>query len=290
MKIQKLLKSNEFMFFLVALVLFGFAVNTLGKKKNDMLEGLETEENTNTGAGADMGGATAAPPNTDPEPAGADMGGADMGGADMGGANMGGADMGSNTEPEDEEDETATSGVQGAMDEDSSAIAGTKVISSDNKAPTKPDELLPKDEKDIDGMPKKLPLTTPMIPLQTKNNRNSNLQDRSDPPVGKTDVGPWNQSTIEPDKTRRQFEIGSSSGEGDVVGWTRPCPFWMSNDISKQSEPLIPAGPFLSGTGDMPGNQGAAQQGAGATGAGATGEGATGAGAMGAGAMGAGTN
>ena len=36
--------------------------------------------------------------------------------------------------------------------------------------------------------------------------------------------------------------------------------FWMSNNISKESEPLIPAGPFLSGTGEMPGSKGAQQR------------------------------
>lgn len=40
--------------------------------------------------------------------------------------------------------------------------------------------------------------------------RNSNLQLRSDPPVNKENVGPWNNSTIEADSHRLQFEIGSS--------------------------------------------------------------------------------
>ena len=40
--------------------------------------------------------------------------------------------------------------------------------------------------------------------------RNSNLQLRSDPPVNKENVGPWNNSTIEADGHRLQFEIGSS--------------------------------------------------------------------------------
>jgi len=40
--------------------------------------------------------------------------------------------------------------------------------------------------------------------------RNSNLQLRSDPPVSKESVGPWNNSTIEADTSRLQFEIGST--------------------------------------------------------------------------------
>lgn len=40
--------------------------------------------------------------------------------------------------------------------------------------------------------------------------RNSNLQLRSDPPVNKENVGPWNNSTIEADSSRLAFEIGST--------------------------------------------------------------------------------
>jgi hypothetical protein len=40
--------------------------------------------------------------------------------------------------------------------------------------------------------------------------RNPNLQLRSDPIIQKADVGPWNQSTIEPDLGRVPLEIGSS--------------------------------------------------------------------------------
>jgi len=38
--------------------------------------------------------------------------------------------------------------------------------------------------------------------------RNPNLQLRSDPIITKADVGPWNQSTIEPDLGRVPLEIG----------------------------------------------------------------------------------
>lgn len=39
--------------------------------------------------------------------------------------------------------------------------------------------------------------------------RNANLQIRSDPPIDRMNVGPWNQTTIEYDSSRRMFEIGN---------------------------------------------------------------------------------
>lgn len=38
--------------------------------------------------------------------------------------------------------------------------------------------------------------------------RNANQQLRSDPPIEKMNVGPWNQTTIEYDSSRKFFEIG----------------------------------------------------------------------------------
>lgn len=38
--------------------------------------------------------------------------------------------------------------------------------------------------------------------------RNANLQERSDPVIAKSNIGPWNQSTIEPDLARTPLEIG----------------------------------------------------------------------------------
>ena len=38
--------------------------------------------------------------------------------------------------------------------------------------------------------------------------RNANLQERSDPIIPKSSIGPWNQSTIEPDMARTPLEIG----------------------------------------------------------------------------------
>jgi hypothetical protein len=39
--------------------------------------------------------------------------------------------------------------------------------------------------------------------------RNANLQERSDPIIPKSQVGPWNQSTIEPDLGRVPLEVGA---------------------------------------------------------------------------------
>lgn len=40
--------------------------------------------------------------------------------------------------------------------------------------------------------------------------RNPSLQERSEPVIPKTNIGPWNQSTIDADILRRPLEIGSS--------------------------------------------------------------------------------
>lgn len=41
--------------------------------------------------------------------------------------------------------------------------------------------------------------------------KNANLQLRSDPPIPKQNVGPWNQSTYEADISRQPLEIGSGA-------------------------------------------------------------------------------
>jgi hypothetical protein len=43
--------------------------------------------------------------------------------------------------------------------------------------------------------------------------RNPNLQLRSDPIITKSDIGPWNQSTIEPEFGRVPLELGKCSGK-----------------------------------------------------------------------------
>ena len=41
--------------------------------------------------------------------------------------------------------------------------------------------------------------------------RNANLQLRSDPIINKSDVGPWNQTTIEADYARVPLELGAGN-------------------------------------------------------------------------------
>lgn len=49
------------------------------------------------------------------------------------------------------------------------------------------------------------------INTTTSSKKNANLQLRSDPYIPVQQVGPWNQSTVTPDLTRRTFELGSNT-------------------------------------------------------------------------------
>ncbi len=53
-----------------------------------------------------------------------------------------------------------------------------------------------------------------LIGINTVGNslRNPNLQLRSEPIIPKADLGPWNQSTMEPDMFRRPLELGGADG------------------------------------------------------------------------------
>ncbi len=48
------------------------------------------------------------------------------------------------------------------------------------------------------------------INTQGSSLRNANLQLRSEPPIAKKNIGPWMNSTIEPDSLRKPLEIGGS--------------------------------------------------------------------------------
>jgi hypothetical protein len=83
-----------------------------------------------------------------------------------------------------------------------------------------PNDLLPKDENSQWGELNQINannITTPdllqagyHIGLDTigQTLRNANLQERSDPIIPKSVIGPWNQSTIEPDFGRTPLEVG----------------------------------------------------------------------------------
>ena len=88
-----------------------------------------------------------------------------------------------------------------------------------NPSSLNPSDLLPKDVNSewSDVIPasndlKNVNLLTAnqMIGINTVSSslRNANYQERSEPIIPKTDVGPWYHSTIEPDLYRRPLEIG----------------------------------------------------------------------------------
>lgn len=56
-----------------------------------------------------------------------------------------------------------------------------------------------------------------LIGINTVGNslRNPNLQIRSEPVIPKMDMGPWNQSTMEPDMFRRPLELGGVGSSPD---------------------------------------------------------------------------
>lgn len=101
-----------------------------------------------------------------------------------------------------------------------SGIATQSPSNSCNTQPTvNPSELLPKDTNSewaninpASNDLKNLNLLNPqqVIGINTVGSslRNANLQVRSEPAIPKTNVGPWNSSTIEPDTFRRPLEIG----------------------------------------------------------------------------------
>ena len=90
-----------------------------------------------------------------------------------------------------------------------------------NKPVTNPSDLLPSDSNSVwaamnpVGEMKNVSLLNPKqvvgINTQGSSLRNANLQLRSEPPNPRTNTNcPWNISTIEDDKFRKQLEIGSS--------------------------------------------------------------------------------
>jgi hypothetical protein len=101
-----------------------------------------------------------------------------------------------------------------------SGITSQNPQNSCNTQPTlNPSELLPNDKNSewaninpASSDLKNLNLLNPqqVIGINTVGSslRNANLQVRSEPSIPKTNIGPWNSSTIEPDTFRRPLEIG----------------------------------------------------------------------------------
>ena len=87
-----------------------------------------------------------------------------------------------------------------------------------------PSDLLPKDENSQWAKLNPIDHNSPEMPdmlqagyhigLDTvgQTMKNANLQLRSDPVIPKKDIGPWNNSTYEPDLLRQPLEVGCKAG------------------------------------------------------------------------------
>ena len=98
-------------------------------------------------------------------------------------------------------------------------VPGTNQGGSCNQSTTTPSDLLPKDinsdwsnvnpaNADLKNI--NLLSAGQLIGINTVGSslRNPSLQERSEPIIPKTNIGPWNQSTIDADTLRRPLEIG----------------------------------------------------------------------------------
>jgi len=95
-------------------------------------------------------------------------------------------------------------------------VSKPKVSSCNNEPVMNPKELLPSDSEWSNVAPSKGLENVSF--LSAGHNfgtntvgsslRNANLQVRSEPVIQKTNTGPWNESTIDADTTRKGFEIG----------------------------------------------------------------------------------
>ena len=231
------------MFFLIALVLFGFAVHTLGKNKNTMFEGLETEN-------SDMGDLESEPAESN-EVVGA------VGLEDSG--------EGEETETESEGEETESEGEETESEgEDMLTGAGTDkntVGETNNDEPVgvesdgeldgasnvesstekTSDSLLPKDSNSPESL---LPKTSganlaQQLPVNDQLGKNATHDVRGDVPIPQSsEKHHWNQSTIEhqPGKT---LEIQGGPTTNDVPGFSLGCPLSMSSTVENSGNPIL---------------------------------------------------
>lgn len=118
------------------------------------------------------------------------------------------------TVEEPEKVSTEQFNITGLEDEDKYHLLGSNEVSTGKSAKLNPNELLPADSKDMKGNNF---LTATLskgeqiigVPTQTQRSR-KNYDLRSAPPNPQVEVSPWNMSTMEPDKGRLTFEIGTS--------------------------------------------------------------------------------
>ena len=103
-----------------------------------------------------------------------------------------------------------------------SGLNANKNPATCNQAQTDPSDLLPKDmnsdwssvnpaNADLKNI--NLLSAGQLIGINTVGSslRNPSLQERSEPIIPKTNIGPWNNSTIDADTLRRPLEIGSGA-------------------------------------------------------------------------------
>ena len=104
--------------------------------------------------------------------------------------------------------------ITGLEDEDKYHLLGSNEVTTGKSSKLNPNELLPADSKDMKGnnfLTATLSKSEQIIgvPTQTQRSR-KNYDLRSAPPNPQVEVSPWNMSTMEPDKGRLTFEIGTS--------------------------------------------------------------------------------
>lgn len=127
-------------------------------------------------------------------------------------------------ESENFETEEKTEGFNNMSPQEvgASGTLGVNAPGCSSKAVVDPSELLPKDNnsewaslnpRGSDPLNVNLLEATKHLGINTVGNslRNANLQLRSEPANPRVNVGPWLNSTIEPDQYRRPLELGTGS-------------------------------------------------------------------------------
>lgn len=214
MSISKLLKSNNLIFFVIALILMGFAVHSLGKRKNNIVDSLVGHHDLN-------------PYELDDDSMLAD-------------SNISSGQLMDETEYTSEGSAPV---MQRPLPRMPIRAPKRKTVASVSpnvpSGVTDPKDLLP-NNKNNSFSNRDLINAGRFISQQDEVLRNANLQIRSDPPVGKSDTGPWNQTTITPDTMRPQFELGTSGGSSNVSGFRKNCPMWMSSKVENSNAAILP--------------------------------------------------
>ena len=217
MSISKLLKSNNLIFFVIALVLMGFAVHSLGNRKNNMIDGLAGSRDLSP---SDL--------DTDSDTE----------------SEFGQMDMSEGSAPRMSNKRTSVGSYAGSHAGSHARSHARSHLAKPAKSVdiTDPKELLPKEKSDSFHN-RDLINAGRFISQQSDVLRNANLQLRSDPPVGKAHTGPFNQTTIEPDKLRPQFELsGGIASSGSITGFSKNCPMWMSSKLQESNNAILPPG------------------------------------------------